>query len=144
MQGLWSKLLWFVAISVLNVVYVWVYSALASGLTTISQEYQWILAIAIPLMREISVWTSVNACSKTAGGAVPHKLTVSHYLEARCAVFLSIILGGIATPESTYCLLAIDFIINIYHGLKIVRKYNAGEEGLYFFQFRNRHSYVCN
>ena len=80
-------------------------------------------------MREITVWVTLKACKKVVGGALPHKMTVSHHLETRHAVFLSIILGGIATPESTYCIIAIDFIINIYHGLKIVRKSNEGDDG---------------
>ena len=98
-------------------------------MSSISPNYQWIIALATPLMREISVWAMLKACSKAGGAAVPHKLIASLYIEAWHAVFLSIILGGIATTESTYCIIAFDFILNIYHGLKIVKKSNAGEHG---------------
>ena len=92
------------------------YNTVGSIMSRISPNYQWIIALATPLMREISVWAMLKACSKAGGGAVPHKLIGSLYIEAWHAVFLSIILGGIATTESTYCIIAFDFILNIYHG----------------------------
>ena len=71
MQGLWKKLLWFIAIVVLSVFYAWAYSTLASiFMTTVPQNYQWVLALAIPLMREITV--TLKACSKAVGGALSH------------------------------------------------------------------------
>ena len=103
---------------------------MGSAMSNISKNYQWILALATPLLREINIWAMVRACSKATGGAVPHKIIVCHYLETRHAIFLSMILGGIATTESTYCIIAVDFFINIYHGLKIAKKSNAGENGM--------------
>lgn len=130
LKGIWKKLMWFLTINVISVFFTWAYTTLGSIMSTVPQNYQWVLALAAPLMREFSVWVMLKACSKAIGGALLHnKLTVSHHLDARYAVFLSVILGGVATTESTYCLIAVDFMINIYHGLKIIRKYNVGEEG---------------
>ena len=95
----------------------------------INPEYQWILALLVPILREVSIWTLLKAVSKAAVGFSPNEMTVYHSFETRYAVFLSIILGSIATAESSYCLIAIDFLTNLYHGIKIVKKSKAGEEG---------------
>ena len=43
-------------------------------------------------------------------------------MEVRHASFLAIMLGGVATQATTYCVIGMDFALNIYHGLKIVYK----------------------
>ena len=83
----------------------------------------------VPLVREVSIWINHKICSKAARGVVLKEMTVNIYYETRYAVFISIILGGVATTESSYCLIAIDFLTNLYHGLKIVRKSKAGNDG---------------
>ena len=42
------------------------------------------------------------------------------------AVFLAIVVGGVSTPETTYCLMAVDFIKAMYDGIKIVVKSKKG------------------
>ena len=128
-EGFWKKYLWFLAISYHGIFNVITYDFLASTMSSISREYQWIVALLSPLVREYGVWIETKMSSKASSGLPPHKLMISHFKETRHAVFLSIMLGGIATPESTYCIIAMDFIINIYHGLKIVKKLNAGKNG---------------
>ena len=44
----------------------------------------------------------------------------NHYVEARHAIFLASILGDIATFATTSVIIGMDFLLNIYHGLKIV------------------------
>ena len=41
-------------------------------------------------------------------------------MEARHAIFLASILGDIATIATTSVIIGMDFLLNIYHGLKIV------------------------
>ena len=45
---------------------------------------------------------------------------MNHYVEARHAVFLVTVLGDAATLNTTYVIIGMDFLLNIYHGLKIV------------------------
>ena len=107
----------------------WGYNALGSELSNIEQEYQWILILTVPLLRELTLWSSIKVWSKAAEGISPNELTIRHYFETRYAVFISIMLGGTATPESSYCLIAVDFLTNLYHGLKIIKKSKAGKDG---------------
>ena len=41
-------------------------------------------------------------------------------MEARHAIFLATILGDVATIATTSVIIGMDFLLNIYHGLKIV------------------------
>ena len=128
--------MWYLAIILVGLLTVWTYGLLATMFSTVPQEYQWILATLSPLVREVSVWAHLKACFKAADindSNAKHKkaLACLHLTETRHAVFLSIILGGVATPESTYCIIGIDFLINIFHGLKIIRKSNSGQDGVF-------------
>ena len=60
---------------------------------------------------------------------VPYVYMCTHYAEVRHVIFLSIILGGVATLASTYIVIAIDFSMNIFDGIMIVRKHKKGLDG---------------
>ena len=44
-------------------------------------------------------------------------------MESNHAIFVAIILGNV-TPTTVYCIIGIDFAINVYHALNIVHVYN--------------------
>ena len=44
-------------------------------------------------------------------------------MESNHAIFVAIILGNV-TPTTVYCIIGIDFAINIYHALNIVYAFN--------------------
>ena len=57
---------------------------------------------------------------------------ISHYMATKYAVFLAIIVGNVANSVTSNCILALDFIEQMYHGLKIVwmyKKRNQNVEG---------------
>ena len=122
--------------NLLGLLPVWCYGLLATMFSSAPKEYQWILAILSPFAREIYVWEITKVCCKAANACdseAKHEkaMICGHMAETRHAVFLSIILGGVATAESTYCIIGMDFLINIYHGLKIIRKSNSGQDGVF-------------
>ena len=63
------------------------------------------------------------------------KLSAIQYTESRHALFLTIMVGSVATDATVYATVGSDFLINIYKGLKIVyllkysSKENAANEG---------------
>ena len=128
-QGFWKKYLWFIALSYHDIFNVKAYDLLAQSMSSVPKEYQWILAVLSPLLREYGILIVTKISSMASSGVAPHKLVVRHFIQTRHTVYLSIILEGIATPESALCILAMDFLINIFHGLKIVRKSNSGKNG---------------
>ena len=44
------------------------------------------------------------------------------------AVFLAIVVSGVATPETTYCLMAVDFVKAMYSGYEIVVSAKNGKD----------------
>ena len=84
------------------------------------------LALLSPLFREFWVWIAPKPSYKASGtgseGNTTAKFLTQHYMETKHAVFLAVILGGVATPESTYCILGMDSLINLYHSFKIIIK----------------------
>ena len=127
--GFWKRYLWFLGVNYFIISSVVTYAALAAAMSTVPQEYQWLLATASPLVRKVYVWVSVKLGYKASGGASPHKLVINDLLESRHAFFMSVMLGGLATNESAYCIIAMDFLINIYDAYLIIKKTNAGEDG---------------
>lgn len=112
------------------------YVVLGIAFSTIPQRYQWTLALISPLFREFWVWIAPKPCDKASGGEnVGAKFLTQHYMETKHAVFLAVILGGVATPETTYCILVLDYCINMYHTLRIIIKMKnqsySKEEGIH-------------
>ena len=72
----------------------------------------------------------LTADSKQASGSGSRnsyylKFACSLFMETRHAIFISIMMGN-ATNATVYSIIGIDFALNIYHGMKIVRtKINA-------------------
>ena len=106
----------------------WIYPILGFAFSIVPKELQWILALATPLVREFWVWIGPKVCFKASGtgskGKVSTQLICQHYMETKHAVFLAVIIGGVATSESTYCILAVDFLLNMIRTWRIVAKPN--------------------
>ena len=111
----------------------WGYILMVVAFSSIPIEYQWMLALASPLMREFWVKFSTKACQKASGGSGSNhgitKCLGQHYAKTKHAVFLAVILGGVATPETTYCLVGMDLMINTYKSIQIVRNGQNGNKG---------------
>ena len=114
------------------------YAFFTTSLVKCPRDYQWILAaIGSPVIREMNVWIVTFFCYKSAGKQEfdTVKLSAMHQMEARHALFLAIMVGSVATDATVYAVVASDFLINIYTGLKIVyllkysRKENAAHQG---------------
>ena len=86
--------------------------------------------------RELFVWLLLKLAAKALGDYdMGTKLTIIHFVSLRHALALITVLGSVSTTETTYIILGIDFLINIYTSLKIVylvkfsKKENSGREG---------------
>ena len=118
----------------------WGYAFLGTAFLSVPSDYQFLLGLASPLAREILTWLlQATARKASRGTANDHQKTIdyttSHWLESRHAIFLAIILSGIATPATLYCVVGMDFAINIFHGCKIAynmkKKGHSVEDGTY-------------
>lgn len=114
--------LWFWMLALfINVSNSWTYNAVAILFRIIPENYQWIAAIFSPLLREFNTWSFTKMCEKAAGcKANGPQISCAHTCGARHALFLTFMLGSVATELSSYIILAIDFLINIYLAFKII------------------------
>ena len=71
----------------------------------------------------MSILLVVKACFKAAEGFLPNKMAKQDMPSSYQSALVA------ATNESSYVLIAIDFLTNLYHGLKIVKKSKAGKDG---------------
>ena len=104
----------------------WIYPLLGFAFSIVPKEYQWLLALATPLIREFWVWIGPKVCFKASGtgskGQASTQLICLHYMETKHAVFMAVIIGSGATSESAYCILAVDFLLNMFHTWTIIKK----------------------
>lgn len=109
----------------------WEYDTLATVFTNVPKDYQWILGFLHPYVMKFSAKLATKVALKAAGKESKRsssiKRLVQHFITAKHAVFLSIIVGNVATPLTKYCIFANDFGRIIYAGLKIVRNKNKGQ-----------------
>ena len=100
----------------------WVYLFLGKIFLSIPSKYQWILAIFVPFLREIISRGLTNMCCKTTNPEdnIP-KIACLHAIGSRHAIFLSVAVSSILNDETCYVLLGMDFLINIFLCLKIIR-----------------------
>ena len=87
----------------------------------IPRDYQWIIGILSPVMREFEFW-QFRYLSNLAATDNPQTRTLfrRHYMETRHCMFIAVNLAAIATDTTTYLILGIDFAINMFTCLKIV------------------------
>ena len=112
------------------------YVALGSAFVNVPSEYQWLLAFISPVVREFFTWVTIKIACKSTGRGSEEKLLEStkfpilHYMSTKYAVFLAIVVGGVANEVTSYCILVLDFTEQMYHGLKIVWKYKKRNENV--------------
>ena len=87
----------------------------------ISQQYQWILALFLPVLRELNLAMMLRLTKKASQcKSWRVECSVTHYLNTRHAMFLSIIIGTVATLETSLVMIGIDVMINLYLCLKLI------------------------
>ena len=118
------------------------YILFGNGMIKIPSEYQWMLGLFSGIMRDFFVHFMVKSSIKSLGDTTDKdiinrsKISSTHLIETAHALQLTIVLASVATPITTYLILGMDFLINVYNGLKIVyqlklsKKENAKDEGM--------------
>ena len=136
--GTLKRYVWLVIALLSKIVGAIGYAIFTTALVKAPKEYQWIVAaIGSPVIREINAWILTTCCYKASGKQEfdTVKLSAIQYTESRHALFLTIMVGSVATDETVYAVVGYDFLMNIYTGLKIVyllkysSKENAANEG---------------
>ena len=120
---------------------IWAYGVFGTAFVNVPRDYQWILALLTPYARDMALKLLRKVVYKAAGeaGAENAKsinFLTQHYITTKHAIFLAVIVGGVATPVTSACLMAIDFGKTMQAGWKILKKYKTNQdvEGKFYVQ----------
>ena len=95
---------------------------LSKVFTIIRIDLQWIMAFVLPLVREFNDRVMNTLICKAAGFQdIAAKFIMKMHLNCSYALFIVIMLGSSATENTSYYILGVDFAINLYLALKIIR-----------------------
>ena len=128
--GFKTRFAWFSSTYLAVIILAISYGLFGTAFGVIPREYQWILALVSPFVRDFFKRILLEVAYRSAGegsrGKKSIRYSIGHYMTTKHSVFLAIVVGGVSTPETTYCLMAVDFIKAIYDGIKIVVKSKQG------------------
>ena len=95
-----------------------------------TDDLQWIMALILPLFREFCVWGFTKFYSKHAEerDKKPIEIMVLHDFATRHALALSIMANTLASVQTSFLLIGIDFAINIFLAINIIRKKRTNPE----------------
>ena len=105
----------------------WTDPIFGTAFVKVPKHYQWILALLSPFVKDLAAKLMLAVAFKSAGkenkGKYSVKFPALHYVTTKHAVFLAIIVGGVATPATSICIMATDFAKTLQSTWKIIRKY---------------------
>ena len=110
---------------------------MGSAFVKISEKYQWTLALLTPFIKDLYSKALYGAARKAAGSGAEDnksiKFLTQHYVITKHTIFLAVMIGGVSSPTTSLCIMAIDFAKTMQSGWKIIKKHktNPNIEGRY-------------
>ena len=87
----------------------------------IDVRYQWTIALILPIFREFQIWLTIKVASKASLGDFTRvSIATNLLILIEHALSLTIIVGQLASFETSCLVLAIDFLMNIYTCFKLI------------------------
>ena len=97
------------------------YKLYAELFIIVPQNYQWTIAIVLFLAREANDWIFSIIIKRISGfDDISSNMIANHFASARHALFISLVIGRLASNETSYFLLGTDFLANVYLCFRIV------------------------
>ena len=91
------------------------YAILTKLLLTLPKDYQWILALFLPFIRELNSWAQIKMFTKFCSDGDPSSVRIicSHGIGTSHSFFLAYTVGSIATVALSAVIIGTDFLINM-------------------------------
>ena len=97
------------------------YSIVTKLLLVITEEYQWILAIFLPIVRLVNLWTQLKLSAISSDGDfTATKIFQTQKVFLGYSLFLAYTVGSIATFATSVVIICEDFLINLLVCFKIL------------------------
>ena len=134
-----KNILWLVATQLFLIVVFLLYFLLGFCFYVIPMDYQWTMALVIPFV-DFSATTILKVLANKAAGRKDASVetVAGSLISISTSLFMSINLGSIATEITSYVILVMAFLLNIFDVIDIVRKIRGGkptfEDACFAFQ----------
>ena len=90
--------------------------------TTISEDLQWVMAMFVPLIKDFDDSISIRMICRASGpDTVASKCVAKIFSGINFSFWIVIMLGTYATDFTSYCILGVNFVQNMYLCLKVIR-----------------------
>ena len=117
-----NRLKWLIFALTINQFMAVEYAMITKGFISMRPNYQWVLALILPIIREINIWIITCLAKKSARGDLQSvAITCNHGVCTGHSLFLTYIVGNVATNVTAVLILAMDFMINVYLTIRIIR-----------------------
>ena len=137
---------WFFLTQLTGLLIAILYQIWTTAFIKVPQEYQWVLGLLTPIIvKDIFVWALDTLSSKATGQNKTHATNLScvHYIESKHAIFVSIMMGSILTELTQWIIIGMDFVMNLYTGLKIVYKLKYSKKENAVDDSRLQNNFFC-
>ena len=94
---------------------------------------QWFMAIILPIYRKFNMWVMNNIVARWVSGTSKKDLLIAKsyvniYMNCNYALFIAISIGSTASITTSYCILTVEFIINLKNCWKIINLNRSKEK----------------
>ena len=126
-HGYRKRYRYYTATHIYSAIMFYKYTVLGKIFTDIPDNYQWILSLILPIIRELDIWIQEYLAHKAAdANDTSVTISVSHNINTQHCIFLAVMIGSKATDLSSWIILGSDFIYNSYLALSLIRIKKSG------------------
>lgn len=116
-----KRYVYFVVYQVLSIIATFLYIIIVNRLRKSVDKYQPLNGLMLPIVRELTLWICCKLVKKMADGDMTGATIVLKYrITAAYGVTLCNVIGSTATDQTSWLLIGIDLVYNIYLSLRIV------------------------
>ena len=100
-----------------------IYQAIVEYIGESSEDYQPIVALTLPIMREISIWIVSKLIARCSNGDNKGaEIFLKYYIAAFHTIVVCYVIGSYTTTTTTWTLIGFDFLINVMISIWIAWK----------------------
>ena len=120
-ETFWKRYGFYVLAQTFRYVAVLEYFACTWGFFKLGIDYQWIVALILPVIREVNARVLGELCYRSGGSKdIAIKVTATHEMACRHAIFLSVAVSLLVTVQTAFICFILDFLVGLILCIKII------------------------
>ena len=144
-KNFWKRYGFYVSAQTFRYVAVLEYFACTWGFFKLGIKYQWIVALLLPVIREVNARVLGELCYRCGRSEdITCKVTAAHEMACRHAIFLSVAVSLLATVQTAFICFGLDFLEGLVLCLKIIWRAKKRQHIIDVEYDNDIHELVCN